>query len=222
MSNQGYHILVALSTIPTNTSQPKVTDIPDEADPKTWIFQIALTMNASSTDTIWPHQPTLSESQHSCREFLSSLSKSFVAPWKLVSDNLPRQTQFPYEPYLYWKPIPWNTRGGRITLAGDAAHTLPPHRGQGYNNSLLDCVNLVNMLKEIVASEQPNNDTNGNMLEEAVAQYNEEMIERMRPEVKSSIQAMDAASNFEKIMQHPLAKLGLDKSREDRASNVNS
>ena len=179
-------------------------------------------MNASSTDSIWPHQPTLSESQHSCREFLSSLSKSFVEPWNLVSDNLPLETRFPYESYLYWKPIPWNTRGGRVTLAGDAAHTLPPHRGQGYNNSLLDCVNLVNMLKEIVTSEKLDKGMDRNRLQEAVDLYNKEMIERMRPEVESSIQAMEAASSFEKIMQHPLARLGLDKSRENRASNSNS
>ena len=199
-----------------------MTDILNEADPKTWIFQIALTLNASSTDTLWSQQPSLSQSQQSCREFISSISKFFVDPWKLVSDNLPLKTQFPYEPYLYWKPIPWNTRGGRVTLAGDAAHTLPPHRGQGYNNSLLDCVNLVSVLKEVDMSGDSSKETNRHRLEEAVNRYNQEMIERMRPEVESSIQAMDAASNFEKIMQHPLAKLGLDKSREDRASDLSS
>ena len=78
------------------------------------------------------------------------------------------------------------------------------------------------MLKEIVTSEKLDKGMDRNRLQEAVDLYNKEMIERMRPEVESSIQAMEAASSFEKIMQHPLARLGLDKSRENRASNSNS
>lgn len=42
-----------------------------------------------------------------------------------------------------WVPEPWDTRGGRGTLAGVAAHFMPPHCGQDLHDALQDACTLV-------------------------------------------------------------------------------
>jgi 2-polyprenyl-6-methoxyphenol hydroxylase-like FAD-dependent oxidoreductase len=46
-------------------------------------------------------------------------------------------------------------RSGRVLLAGDAAHTHPPHGGQGLNTGVQDAVNLGWKLARVVAGTAP-------------------------------------------------------------------
>ena len=44
--------------------------------------------------------------------------------------------------------------GRRVTIVGDAAHCMPPHRGQGLNNALQDSATLVEELVAVQKGEK--------------------------------------------------------------------
>ncbi|KPM37609.1 hypothetical protein AK830_g8963 [Neonectria ditissima] len=41
-----------------------------------------------------------------------------------------------------WPCLPWDNRGGRVTLAGDAAHAMTVYRGEAANHGILDAYRL--------------------------------------------------------------------------------
>jgi 2-polyprenyl-6-methoxyphenol hydroxylase-like FAD-dependent oxidoreductase len=77
-----------------------------------------------------------------------------------------------------WMPSPWHTRGGRMTLAGDAAHTMANNGERGLENALVDAHNLVATIKNIVA---------GNLVRAAaIPSYSLEVAARGAKEVEAS------------------------------------
>jgi 2-polyprenyl-6-methoxyphenol hydroxylase-like FAD-dependent oxidoreductase len=66
--------------------------------------------------------------------------EAIMAPWVLRTTQFPDSNQFPMVP------------SGRVTLVGDAAHSMPPDRGLGGNNVLEDARVLSALL---TASPQP-------------------------------------------------------------------
>ncbi len=72
-----------------------------------------------------------------------------------------------------------------ITLLGDAAHPMSPFKGQGANQALLDALSLARSLYRIHCRQ-------GKALEEALEEYEEEMLERSAHKVRAS----SAAAQF--------------------------
>ncbi|KAL4863491.1 hypothetical protein BDV12DRAFT_206436 [Aspergillus spectabilis] len=48
-----------------------------------------------------------------------------------------------------WQCLDWDNRGGRMTLAGDAAHAMTMYRGEAANHGLLDAFQLTHVLDRI-------------------------------------------------------------------------
>lgn len=69
----------------------------------------------------------------------------------------------------------WNNHNGRTTIAGDAAHPISPFRGQGLNNALQDAALYVEAIGAVVSGAKS--------LEEAVLEYDAEILERGRKEI---------------------------------------
>lgn len=74
-----------------------------------------------------------------------------LAPW-----FTPDQYRLLRSDVYEWRSViadPW--RVGRVLLAGDAAHTMPPHLGQGMCSGIRDATGLAWKLKRVVRGESP-------------------------------------------------------------------
>ncbi|KAL8690392.1 MAG: hypothetical protein Q9218_004154 [Villophora microphyllina] len=100
-----------------------------------------------------------------------------------------------------WRTIAWDNHDGRVTLAGDAAHPMTFHRGQGLNNAINDAANLCKELDGYVEGEKG--------LTEAVRAYEEEMQERGYAAVVSSGENSLMVHDWERLAQSPVFKMGM-------------
>ncbi|KAI4598369.1 hypothetical protein KJ359_002778 [Pestalotiopsis sp. 9143b] len=83
-----------------------------------------------------------------------------------------------------WSPLTpstWDNHHGRLTLAGDAAHSMLPDRGQGLNNALADADYIVSALKTAVLDKTCS-------LQKAVSAYEDELRPRGGKEVELSLE----------------------------------
>ncbi|ATY65727.1 FAD dependent oxidoreductase [Cordyceps militaris] len=87
-----------------------------------------------------------------------------------------------------WPCQPWDNRGGRVTLAGDAAHAMTMYRGEAANHGLLDARNLYRALASVAAGTVS--------LKDAINGYDAEMLERTNPAALLSRQACLDAHDF--------------------------
>ncbi|KAL1861556.1 hypothetical protein Daus18300_008819 [Diaporthe australafricana] len=97
--------------------------------------------------------------------------------------------------------MPWDNRGGRVTLAGDAAHSMVPQRGQGLNNAMKDAANLVDAIKAALITREQT-------LKDAIDAYETEMKARGTREVELSLEQARKASNSQAIKESPIFKFG--------------
>lgn len=111
----------------------------------------------------------------------------------------------------YWPTQGWDghTARGRVTLAGDAAHPMTPHRGQGLNNAISDCAEL---LKQFEAMSE----RSLGALKEAVARYEKEMWERGHDAVVSSLENSLAVHDWEMLSESPIFREGVTKAKAQR------
>lgn len=132
-----------------------------------------------------------------------ALSEPFQSIIAAIDDEAKAWSNYlPYWPTQGWEGHPAR---GKVTLAGDAAHPMTPHRGQGLNNAILDCYEL---LSEIEAMPERSIDA----LREAVARYEDTMWKRGEEAVMSSLENSAAVHDWETLKQSPLFQKGLGRS----------
>jgi 2-polyprenyl-6-methoxyphenol hydroxylase-like FAD-dependent oxidoreductase len=93
-----------------------------------------------------------------------------------------------------------------MTLAGDAAHPMTPHRGQGLNNALMDARAFVECIRGVVEGKWE--------LEEGVRVYDEEVFKRGTGEMEVSLKQTLFIHDWETLMQSPMVKMGMRQVKE--------
>ncbi|KAJ9608059.1 hypothetical protein H2200_007047 [Cladophialophora chaetospira] len=148
-----------------------VIDASDKQQPENWKFQVYCS---------WKGPPfasdfnTLQERLHFFQDRLSR----FCEPWRTAGLALKADEVVHVDSGAQFAPYPWNNKDGKVTLAGDAAHAMLPHRGQGLNNAIQDASEIVDALIEAYNGTKS--------LKEAIDAYEAEMIPRGSTEVRLS------------------------------------
>ncbi|KAK1147824.1 hypothetical protein N8T08_000337 [Aspergillus melleus] len=160
LSDRSFHAFQSISSMP---------DGPD--NPASWVFHLAM---AWFTDADEPSSSA--ERLHLIRQRAQSLAEPARSAFTWLSDD----TQANKADISFWVSQPWDNRDGRITLVGDAAHPMPPYRGQGLNHCICDVSTLLEGIKNVVDGKSALNDV--------VTAYEAEMVPRGREEVTCSVE----------------------------------
>ncbi|KAI8153967.1 FAD-dependent monooxygenase cctM [Colletotrichum sp. SAR 10_70] len=170
-----------------------VADVPDPEDPETWEFQVAL--------SLWSNEDP-PETNEDRMKYFKKLAEPYCEPYRSAALWVPDDTYIPRDKYAEWKRIaPWNNFGGRVTVAGDAAHPMCPFRGQGLNNALQDAGNLVKAIAAVQEGRQT--------LAAAIDGYDAEVYQRGKREIEISEESMFGLHHYSAIKGSPIDRMGL-------------
>jgi 2-polyprenyl-6-methoxyphenol hydroxylase-like FAD-dependent oxidoreductase len=183
-------------------------DKPDVSKPETWIFYILST---------WPIKTKEDEENSKNRlERLRAKMDNWGEPFQSVVAWLPDDVVIKPDQLRIWHPKPWDNRGGKVTLAGDAAHRLVEdesnrsdyadspsmtfHRGQGGNLAIKDAYEFVT---KMIAAKEGKLD-----LAQAVTEYDAGVVDRGEEVAISKAQAF-AFHDYENFDNSPVMKMGI-------------
>jgi 2-polyprenyl-6-methoxyphenol hydroxylase-like FAD-dependent oxidoreductase len=165
-----------------------IQDVPDPDDPATWVFQLQSTWKAVEGENV------------ASLENLKRRAATYGEPFRSANLWIPDGTPIYENKLSYWVPEPWDTKGGRVLLAGDAAHPMTFQRGQGLNHGIADARSLVAKMKDAVDGKIT--------VEEATSAYQKEMVDRAGEEVRLSTENTEMLHDWERMAQSPLMQRG--------------
>jgi 2-polyprenyl-6-methoxyphenol hydroxylase-like FAD-dependent oxidoreductase len=180
-------------------------DAPVLEDPTTWTFFFYISWCESFEEQEQTAQWTSSQRLAQAKGF----AKRFADPWRSAYEWLPDDAPVWYMTFVDWDPGAeghcWDNHGGRVTLAGDAAHVMTYQRGQGLNHSITDAANL---LDAITKSKESDSETSR---ADAISQYEEEVRQRAGNEVRTCTMNTGMIHNWQKAMNSPVMRMGMKK-----------
>jgi len=129
------------------------------------------------------------------------MGREFGPPFDEVFSSMHPHSPIWHNRLGYWPTKPWDGKG-LVTLAGDAAHPMTFHRGQGLNNAITDAADLLQHLREM---KEPT----PSELAAAVKRYETELFPRGKEAVLASNENTNAVHDWKTMMESPLFKGGL-------------
>ncbi|OAX84804.1 hypothetical protein ACJ72_00827 [Emergomyces africanus] len=180
-------------------------DAADPDRPETWTFFFYISWH-SSTD----EQDKIANWTDSQRlEQVKGFSRTFTDPFKSAFEWASADCKVWYSSLHDFDPGAvghrWGNLGGRVTLAGDSAHTMTYQRGQGLNHSLTDAAGLCEAIKKFTSK--------GSTQAAAISSYEEEMIHRAGGEVRLSTTNTEMLHDWQRVLQSPLMKTGMKQNK---------
>lgn len=148
------------------------------------------------SDTSQP-LPSTEETEREWRERSTKLAEPFRSMYSNVQGDL----KHPCDRLAQWPTLAWDNHQGTVTLAGDAAHPMTYHRGQGLNNAAMDAANLCNAISDHLEKELP--------IQEVLAKYEAEVVERGHQAVIESGNNSLMLHDWEKLRQAQMFKSGV-------------
>lgn len=169
----------------------------------------------------WMQQEPTALSGSAIIEDMKRRAKAFADPYRTIIQAIPDQTPAWHNRLSYWPTQPWDNLGGRVTLAGDAAHPMTfrtqssyfleddsgltiyctKDRGQGLNNAIHDAATLLQQLRAMPEKTQE-------ALAAAVLEYEREVWQRGKAAVEGSAQNTLMVHDWAKMADSPLLKFG--------------
>jgi 2-polyprenyl-6-methoxyphenol hydroxylase-like FAD-dependent oxidoreductase len=132
-------------------------------------------------------------------DYLKATTKGQAEPFQSFIDWTPDGSECYIDEMKYWVSQPFDNRGGRITLAGDAAHPMLIYRGQGFQHAILDVSQYLDALVKI---------REGAALESAISAYDADMIGRGAKAVQQSVQEAEFSMDPKTVGQMLMARQG--------------
>ncbi|KAL1987926.1 hypothetical protein VTN96DRAFT_1910 [Rasamsonia emersonii] len=190
-------------------------DVPDPSRPETWTFFFYISWPSSLEEQDatagWTNAQRLKQ--------LKSFAKNFSDPWRSACEWI-EDDDYPvwYMGLSDFDPGAdghrWDNHGGRVTLAGDAAHAMTYQRGQGLNHAMVDAANLVDAIKSFAFIPEDSKESQS-LQKEAISAYEEETIERSGAEVRLSTTNTQMLHNWEQVLQSPAFTMGIKRTQTE-------
>ena len=133
-------------------------------------------------------------------DYLKATTKDQAEPFQSFIDWTPDGSECYIDEMKYWVPQPFDNRGGRITLAGDAAHPMLIYRGQGFQHAILDASQYLDALIKVRQGAEA--------LESAISAYDADMIGRGAKAVQQSVQEAEFSMDSKTVGQMLMARQG--------------
>ncbi|RAK75050.1 FAD-dependent oxidoreductase [Aspergillus fijiensis CBS 313.89] len=178
-------------------------EVEDPDRPESWTFFFYISWQSTYQEqertADWSNAQRLTQ----VKEF----ARQFADPWKSAFQWLDDDHEVWYMGLTDFDPGAqdhrWDNHGGRVTLAGDAAHAMTYQRGQGLNHSITDAAYLVEAIQRFVSGVEPQST--------AVTEYEDEMIARAGGEVRLSTLNTEFVHDWENVLQSPVLTSGMKK-----------
>ncbi|OBZ69051.1 Zeaxanthin epoxidase, chloroplastic [Grifola frondosa] len=165
-----------------------------DSDEVTYTYQFCLSYPVLPSSTVEPHTSKDTTSTPSLLETLKSLAEPFHPALRRPFLSLPSDSKVVPITIADWDAVSWNGNG-RVTLIGDAAHTMTMFRGDGANQGILDALELVQCLEQ--ASVQGRLDKES--ICQALRSFEAQMCPRARAAVLASRQACLDAHDWNRL-----------------------
>ncbi|KAJ5660706.1 uncharacterized protein N7484_000078 [Penicillium longicatenatum] len=118
-------------------------------------------------------------------------AEGFVPFLKEAVDRIPTGTSVTEIKLADWECLSWDNHGGRVTLAGDAAHAMTMYRGEAANHGLLDAYHLMQAIERLYSGTAT--------AQAAIDDFEQEMRARTSRAVRLSRQACLDAHDWSRL-----------------------